>query len=760
MVEKTNEQKIAEFVAQQRSNAGGGDPTFNATPEEQSQFNGGTQIIRDFSQITPQDNDSLYLQNPLNGFDIYTYNIELHQVNPKDMLMLQTAIDTNKTVIVADNSREAKYNITHLEQVFALGQGLVRNTYSHNFQFEITEPNGATFMDNLVTSALINLGCRNANSARYFLVYEFMGRSANGESIRYPQRFLYPVFIQNIEMQVTGDGSKYMVKAIAEYTSGYQYLEHTVKGAITLEAATVGEFVAEFLFKYNKMQLREVQANPAQALQDFYDITFDEETDTTEWLSWPIQQSAEVLRKLGPSAIGDKIHFNIPNGSTLTEILGIVLQATKEYKNIPTHDGGFMKTLPSNQAERGIDVLPVFHKIITQTEYIDFDVLRNDWNKKVTFKVKKHIVPDIPMDALQYRTGITDEQIQAKRVNEIFNTGLLKKRYDYIFTGLNTEVLNFDIKFNRAYYVMSVINNGKVGDPNAQAPTVGLNSQFVEGSLSAISALSGQQALIMEAITNIQKTATNENGEPVVLTPEAQQQLEQLEEQAGILQEEILRNSAINNQQSGVRLSNARSLTDGPRSIAENQIQAHELENEIVQPLRFHGDMVDDSDVYGPESDLEGGTIQFGTIKANLENTSDLMDIEITVRGDPYWLGKPNSFYRSLVNGNTVGELCDYELGGPMFFLNMHLPIDEDSSGRRRPRNDYRVSGLYRVLNVTSTFESGRFIMVLRAKRDPLTNVPQVLNRLINATTSANSGTISRSNAGTDVGQIQENGSS
>jgi len=58
MVEKTNEQKIAEFVAQQRSDAGGGDPTFNATPEEQSQFNGGTEIIRDFRQITPQDNDS------------------------------------------------------------------------------------------------------------------------------------------------------------------------------------------------------------------------------------------------------------------------------------------------------------------------------------------------------------------------------------------------------------------------------------------------------------------------------------------------------------------------------------------------------------------------------------------------------------------------------------------------------------------------------------------------------------------------------
>jgi len=761
MADRTNEQIIADVVAAQRAQNGSGDPTFNATPEEISQFNGGMEIIRDFSQITPQNNNSLYLQNPLNGFDIYTYNIELHQVNPKDIFQLQTAIDQNKTVIVADNSRETKYNLSHLESSFSLGQSLVRNTYAHNFQFEIIEPNGTTFMDNLVTSALINLGCRNANSARYFLVFEFIGRSVTGSSVRFPQKFIYPVFIRNIEMQVTGDGSRYSVNAIAEYTAGYQYLEHTVKGAITLEAQTVGEFISEFLKKYNTMQLREVQANPAQALQDFYEIEFDEETNTTEWLNWPIQQSAEVLRRLGPSAVGEKIHFNIPNGSTITEILGIVLQSTKEYKNIPTHDNGFMKTTPSQQSQRDLSVLPVFHKIISKVEYIDFDVLRNDWNKKVTFKVKKHIVPDLPMDALQYRTGITSEDIQGRRVNEIFNTGLLKKRYDYIFTGLNTEVLNFDIKFNRAYYVMSVINNGKVGDPNTQASTVGLNSEFLEGSLNAISELTSAQARVVEQIQNIQRGATNENGEAQPLSAEAQAQLEELENQRNILQTEIERNNALNNQQSAVRLSNPRedSANSSFRRIGDLNISADNLENEIVQPLRFHGDVVDDSDVYGPESDLDGGTIQFGTIKANLENTSDLMDIELTVRGDPYWLGKPNSFYRNLTNGDSIGELADYELGGPMFFLNLHLPIDENSAGRRTPRNDFRVSGLYRVLNVVSTFENGKFTMYLKAKRDPLTNVPQVLSRLLNATTSASSSNVvSRSNAGSDPAQVQESG--
>ena len=75
----------------------------------------------------------------------------------------------------------------------------------------------------------------------------------------------------------------------------------------------------------------------------------------------------------------------------------------------------------------------------------------------------------------------------------------------------------------------------------------------------------------------------------------------------------------------------------------------------------------------------------------------------------------------------------DYEKGGPLFFLNMHLPIDENSAGRRIPRNDYRVSGLYRVQHVISQYKDGKFEMYLSAIRDTLTNTPTVLTRLLEA---------------------------
>ena len=140
---------------------------------------------------------SLYLENPLNAFDIYTYNISLHQVRPPDVKLLETAINRGLTTLIVDNSQEAKYNISNVEQIFALGHSLVRDTYSHKFTMEVLEPNGSSFMNDLVSSAL-ELGCQNANTARYFLIIEFIGRDASGRSVKFPSKFLYPVLIQNI----------------------------------------------------------------------------------------------------------------------------------------------------------------------------------------------------------------------------------------------------------------------------------------------------------------------------------------------------------------------------------------------------------------------------------------------------------------------------------------------------------------------------------------------------------------------------------
>lgn len=770
---KTPTQIAREIAARLAAEDGSGDPTFRATQQAISQFNGGTEIIKDFSAITPTDNNSLYLENPLNGFDIYTYNISLHQVNPVNVKFLETAIENGQTVLVADNSQESKYNITSMEQIFSVGHSIVRDTFSHKFTMEVTEPNGSSFLNDLVTSAIVNLDCRNANTARYFLIIEFVGRAPNGASIRFPSKFLYPCLIQNIEMQVTGDGTKYNINLVSEGTYGYSYLENVIKGTITVEAATVGEFITEFMRKFNLMMAREADANPNQALADTYVMEFDAETGTTEWANWKIQQADAGLEQLGPSAIGDKIHFNIQNGSNVTDIVALVLRATAEYKQIQTASGGTMKAAPSVPARpETLAELPVFHKVISNVEYTLFDPRRGDWNRKITYRIKKHIVVDIPMNALQYNRAITDQQIQTRRVNNIIGAGLLRKKYDYIFTGLNTEVLNFDIKFNRAYYVMSTVNKASVGDPNVVATRAGRNAPTQEAALAAIQEqnsipadaldivnqrideISNQQLQLATARNRLVNSSRDAGGTLIEPTGDIATQIERIDEELTDLRnsmEQLLVrfSEATNNNRAGIT----------GRRVGDF-IPAEEAESEVVQQLRFARDVVDDTETYGPEADLVGGQIQFGTVKANLENSSDLMNIEIHIKGDPYWFGKPNSFFRSTRSANAdTTELADYELGGPLFFLNMHLPIDENSAGRRKPRNDYRISGLYRVINVISTFEGGKFTMHLKAVRDTLTNTPTILPILLGASTTPANGTgISRTNTSVDVAQIQESG--
>ncbi len=689
----------------------------------ESKINNGSDTTRVYSS-DPQNNPlSIYLNNPLNNFDIYSYNIQIHQCHPKDVNDLEVAIADGRTVLLCDNSQESRYNITNMEQTFVLGHSQVRESFSNKFTIQVAEPNGATFLNALASSAFVNLGIEAPMQARYIMVVDFRGRDSSGRAVKLPQTFYYRIFFQNVEMQVTGDGSQYNITATEEAAMAYNYLENVIRSQITLECSTVGEFVAEFIKKHRRMLQLELDANPNQAFADTYEIEFDRETGTTEWLKWKIQQSDTGLKTLGPSRVGDKIAFNIPNGSNFTTIFGLILQSTAEYKSIQIASGGTMKPTPAEAANQTIAELPVFHKVLGHIEYGQYDPLRGDYVKNIVYKLKKHIVVDTPIDSIQYNSGITEPTIQNKRLSNIIQENLLRKRYDYIFTGLNTEVLNFDIKFNRAYYVMSVLGQGMTGDSNPISSTAGKSATTIETQMQEVKKRMSKLVREREKIINASK---DKEGNIKQLDPPDEAAVQELQTNIEAQRSELEKLLEKFAERSKNRVKPDATFD----SVATGDfIAASNAEQEVVQRLRFAADVVDDSDIYGPENDLEGGTIQFGAIKANLENSSDLMTIELHIKGDPYWLGAPVSFLRR----QSDPELVDYEKGGPLFFLNMHLPIDENSAGRRVPRNDYRVSGLYRVQHVISQYKNGTFEQYLKAVRDPLTNTPTVLNRLLEA---------------------------
>jgi hypothetical protein len=114
-----------------------------------------------------------------------------------------------------------------------------------------------------------------------------------------------------------------------------------------------------------------------------------------------------------------------------------------------------------------------------------------------------------------------------------------------------------------------------------------------------------------------------------------------------------------------------------------------------------------------------------GALELNLNSTGDLIQQEMVIRGDPYWLGRPKGL-------EGVETQADYQIGGPMYFLNMEFPTyPSEQTGLSDNSRNFMISGLYRVVRVNARYFDGRFEMSLTSFRDTNTDSEQMYENLI-----------------------------
>lgn len=647
-----------------------------------------------------------YLDNRLNIYETYTYNIRLYMVNPINLSKFDGAIDDGSAILLMDNSTETQFNINSVEQVYAIGYNVVRETVSNKFSMVVREPNGATLLSKIVTTAR-QLNIHNHIYAGYFLVIDFHGRKEDGLAHKFDQEFLYPLVLQRMDIKITAGGGDYILEFVENSATGHHYLNNVINEVITIEAQTVGEFVRKFQAKYNDSIINVWKANPnAGRYHDVYKFEFDE--NTKDWGRWQFQAIAEPFTAGGANFTGKSdenpnLQVVIHNGSNITTIFGQVLQLTAEYKRIIALQNDFstntFRKEPSGEVDLTLDAFPTFFKIITNVEYGDYDEFSGQYAKIITYKLKAYVVTDEIIDNVSYQRGITDPKIQSQRIDNLVAHNFLRKKYDFLYTGANTEVIDFDLQFNQAYFYVLPYGDGYYGDPNVQSPRI-----------------SGDVAEVVGRFRDVVKKARTKLGT-------AQQSL-----------------NHVNVDTTGVDVGIIRTLERSVQRLFkeyndiydDNLKELHEDFNltpeEIDFQLRFIPDVVSDSDLASSDNDTRSGALKFGAIKANLENSADLLTIELYIRGDPYWLGAPNSLYNKEHN---VDDVVDYEAGSTSFFLKVNFPtVSEDGHGRRKPQPDYQMSGLYTVRTVISKYEGGQFTQYLGAVRDTATNVSTVWAQL------------------------------
>ncbi len=474
--------------------------------------------------------------NILSNYASYTYVIALHpltvtELNFPDQSYLQgrvlpiickSAFADPINRIQTPNFGKQDFFINNLTFETYLGHTSPKTTSVATIQFDVYEPYSIGLFINSLQAAANKAGYENWRDAPFLLSVEFRGNTEKGlmKKVPFSTRFI-PVRFATIQMSSSEQGTRYMINAYATnglaLTNEFASLrtDLSIKGKTVQEVLQIG---AESLQNVVNAKLYEAVDTGTKKIADQIVIVFpkdiadskafaqvnraDESTNTVV-INPQAGPSAEILKKLGVTvdtltqAAGDvndigtsSLGFNPERKSDQSPADAIdtwdpQLKIWLRGKLIPNWSEGTFKfnqqmDIPSvinqiiiasdypkkalAQAENG---LVTWWRIDTQIYYIETKENYADTGKMPKIAVYR-VVPFKVHLSKAAGSGTNVDGIDLLKARAI-------KRYDYIFTGKNTEIIKFNIDYNvgfsNNYASDSFLNS--IGVTRAKSETTG-----------------------------------------------------------------------------------------------------------------------------------------------------------------------------------------------------------------------------------------------------------------------------------------------
>jgi hypothetical protein len=447
------------------------------------------------------------VQNVLETFASYTPLWTLACLSPKEFNNPDTYRKTNvfKTIVFSSAGR---FDPQRVATAFGTPEYYINNfvmrsviaptpktgnTNSVKFDFDVYEPYSMGLLLQSLQVAARNSEYSGYLEAVYCLKLEFLGFGESGNRIEYIKPKFFTIKITKATFQVTESGSMYKVEAVPYNHQGFSDQITTLYNDIKIYAdsdkGTVEELltsgtrslcaalnkVEEDLFKYDRI-----------GVKDVYDIQF------------PVKSSG--FAGIGGSSPSENRATVPASGVTVTTrtVGGSSLQtpSNKEINDIGKSDFGYSQSNGGNfifknaddvidpasgvvnrdlmvidpknrsfQFSQGQSVLSMINQMILSSQYakdnlkpdrdgfiswwkidvqielLDFDDKTGEFAKKFTYRVVPfrvhHTIFSNPNAA-----PIGYEELAKKIV----------KRYDYIYTGQNVDILKFDIQIDNLFF--------------------------------------------------------------------------------------------------------------------------------------------------------------------------------------------------------------------------------------------------------------------------------------------------------------------
>lgn len=720
--------------------------------------------------------------NILDTFDVVTYNFKLFITDP-DTSSTGAVFDTDKQVIIAQSGvTDLTIDKVELRSIATPSVEAGTGT-STNIKFEITEPAGAGLVDKIFYQS-VALGIGNWAVMPVYLQLQFRGRDPLSSA---PEdgapgslsalKWLWAMKISTIKANVTHVGTRYEFEAVLYNEFAQSNAIFELKHNVTLSnVETFADAMKELQDKLNADELLKLIST--NSIPDSYKIVVDPKI--AGYKITPPEKNTNSRRNDGYT--GEQKNASFVAGTSVDKIIDTLLSQTEEYQKsmlgAPTagSPGASMNQLPSQMKE--------FWRIATETRPLKFDALRTDIAKEFTIFVFSYDIGVLDSNVSQ--TSSTPDTIaaQRKRLMTYVKKSILKKKYNYIFTGLNDQVINFDITINNAFAnAQSRLGGIYLNYAMADKGVVNHNHAEDEASVQAAltKAISFQNSA-KTANTTAAKTAMEDARNSIAssnLPNETKQRYQILLEQS---KPDSRLNYLANVQSAGGitvdgSLNSARSRATilstpieekitgkqlnfisgvDPTSAAAKEAYSSFIENirGKIHPIARAEAMQDRQVGPGVESSSNSGIQKLSSMFSVALHSgldSSLQRIKLTIKGDPFWVfPQPyrNDNERVFNSLKAPAEAIDWiknahtklvdsaNLYGTDNFILIRfrtpkiyesLETDVGSDGNVDVET---LSGIYRVNTIVSRFEGGKFVQELDCMLDPEISILNISDQI------------------------------
>lgn len=413
--------------------------------------------------------------NPLHKYDSYTYSLSLYMMDfTKDYESMvdspnqfQAPADRCLIASAGRGKRAAGFNtefyFEDLEFTTVLGiTPQNRNSNLISGSFKIIEPLGFTFINRLVaaTKDVVNPSTSPRYEQQpYLLKIEFFGIEegkmkptpveGDGPSGKFTTTKHIPIRIINMTVEVTEKGSEYKVEFVPFHHQALMTHSVSIQTKFQLSGATIEEIFGVGPGLENK------PFSITGAINKYY---------------------SDLAKKTNASAVANKIKFEIDPTIAKAKIYQLQKGSSSNPQINYKVDGGSWWVEPNQKLDRLIDFFIrnssfftsqigesdradeslKIYKILPKVKQIGFDEKANSNVFETTYVITPFAV-----------TSKQPSAIKPKVEGQV-------KKYSYIFTGKNVDILDFKIDFKmlylQTYSAFEKRNASMQGDPSLSKP--------------------------------------------------------------------------------------------------------------------------------------------------------------------------------------------------------------------------------------------------------------------------------------------------